>query len=559
MTSNSILSRQMLGNLSLVLMLELIHFAVWVDFGSALSHAMILVHLGLFLIWQPVWRSDESISWLNSGLFIIFILVFASFINLWLIFIWIILLIGFLGGFIKHNTSDQIIYMITLAFLISELLMGVTTQIFRINIGPVAYKLFFYGLFILPLTILIFIRRVSTVIHESVDLLRAVSSALLVSLVALGSLLNMYHTGTGYLDALIGTIVAISFSLIVISWLLSPRLGFSGLSQVWSQSLLNIGTPFEQWLSTISSLNQEIIDPEEFLEAAMEELTNISWISGIHWRVDEREGMHGQEDKHLVHITVNDLEVILYTRLVVGGALFLHCNLLIKIIENLYTSKIQERKLNQQIHLQSIYETGARITHDIKNLLQSIKTLASIVDQKEALSEDKQKLIRSQLPNLSRRLQLALDKLQAPEINTRENRDITSWTEELKNRVDPSLASVTASISINHEIPADLFDSVIDNLLENIASKKQLETGISADIEILADAGRVRIRVRDSGSAIPENKAMRLFGGAIDSENGLGIGIYQASRQAGLSGYTLNLTDNRDGQVCFQLEKEFSD
>jgi len=115
-------------------MLELLHIAVWVDFGGALSRAMILVHFGLFLIWQPIWRGDESISWLNSGLFILLTLAFVSWINLWLIFIWIILLIGFLGGFIKHNTSDQIIYMITLAFLITELLMSVTTQIFNINI-----------------------------------------------------------------------------------------------------------------------------------------------------------------------------------------------------------------------------------------------------------------------------------------------------------------------------------------------------------------------------------------------------------------------------------------
>ena len=36
-----------------------------------------------------------------------------------------------------------------------------------------------------------------------------------------------------------------------------------------------------------------------------------------------------------------------------------------------YIAKIREKTLTQQTHLKAIYETGARITHDIKNLLQS--------------------------------------------------------------------------------------------------------------------------------------------------------------------------------------------
>ncbi|MDX1518542.1 MAG: ATP-binding protein [Gammaproteobacteria bacterium] len=553
MTSEKLLNRHIIGLLCLVLMLEALHFAVWVNFGDALSRAMILIHLGLFLIWQPVWRGDESISWLNSGLFILFTLAFVSWVNLWLIFIWIILLIGFLGGFIKHKTSDQIIYMITLAFLITELLINVTTRIFQISIDPIAYDLFFYGLFILPLAILFFIKRKSSVDRESVDLLRAISSALLISLVALGSLLNMYHTGTSYMDALIETILAISFSLILISWLLSPRLGFSGLSQVWSQSLLNIGTPFEQWLSKISSLNQEIFDPDEFLDAAMEELIRISWITGVNWKAGDKEGQHGKEDKYQVRITVNRLEVTLNTRLIVGGALYLHCNLLIKIIENLYTSKIKERKLNQQTHLKSIYEAGARITHDIKNLLQSLKTLTSIVEQKNSLTPEKQSLIRSQLPHLSHRLQLALDKLQSPDVVQHQMRDIVSWSAELNERLDTDNVIIRTNIDKNREIPADLFDSVIDNLIENIYNKKQLEPDITATIEIAADDENISVTVTDNGSAIPGNRASRLFSEAVDSENGLGIGIYQSSRQARASGFELALENNSDGNVTFCL------
>lgn len=555
MIAGSFKSRHIIGLFSLILMLELLHLALWIDFGGALSRAMILVHFGLFLIWQPVWRGDETISLMNSGLFILLTLVFVAWLNLWFMFFWIILLIGFLGGFIKHNTSDQIIYMVTLAFLITELLMGATTQIFNINTGPVTYNLFFYGLFAVPLILLFFIRRKTTVTRESVDLLRAVSSALLISLVALGSLLNMYHTGTTYLDALIKTILAISFLLLVISWLLSPRFGFSGLSQVWSQSLLNIGTPFEQWLNKISNLNQELTDPDEFLDASMRELMSISWISGLEWNIGAYQGKYGKEDKYQVSIKVKQLTVTLYTRLVVGGTLYLHCNLLIKIIENLYTSKIKERELNDQIHLQSIYETGARITHDIKNLLQSLKTLTSIVGGDESIDSSKQALLKTQLPHLTQRLQLALDKLQSPRAAQQQDQDIKSWSQSLENRLKLNDIKIISDIRVNHEIPGDLFDSVIDNLLENIASKKQLETEITVKIEIRTDENNVCIAVSDTGTAIPADKARHLLTQAVTSENGLGIGIYQSSRHAELHGYSLKLKKNVDGNVCFELEK----
>jgi len=203
--------------------------------------------------------------------------------------------------------------------------------------------------------------------------------------------------------------------------------------------------------------------------------------------------------------------------------------------------------------LQSIYEAGARITHDIKNLLQSLKTLTSIVEQTDALSSEKQTLIKSQLPHLSQRLQLALDKLQSPRDVQQQHQDIQSWSSVLGNRLDQKDITITKKIQSNHEIPVDLFDSVIDNLLENISNKKQQETDITTTIDIYSNDDEIFIFVTDSGTAIPDNKASRLFSEAVDSENGLGIGIYQAYRQAELYGYKLSLENNVNGNVCFKL------
>jgi len=44
-----------------------------------------------------------------------------------------------------------------------------------------------------------------------------------------------------------------------------------------------------------------------------------------------------------------------------------------------------------------------------------------------------------------------------------------------------------------------------------------------------------------------------LMRGPVASRGGLGIGLYQAARQAEAAGYALALETNRDGNVCFVL------
>jgi len=41
----------------------------------------------------------------------------------------------------------------------------------------------------------------------------------------------------------------------------------------------------------------------------------------------------------------------------------------------------------------------------------------------------------------------------------------------------------------------------------------------------------------------------------VQSDSGLGIGLYQAARQAQAAGYVLRLESNRDGEVCFALRR----
>ena len=50
---------------------------------------------------------------------------------------------------------------------------------------------------------------------------------------------------------------------------------------------------------------------------------------------------------------------------------------------------------------------------------------------------------------------------------------------------------------------------------------------------------------------IDDATARELLRGPVASDSGLGIGLYQAARQAGASGFSLALAHHADGKVSF--------
>ena len=538
----------------LALMLELLHLAIWVEFGSPLSRSFMLVHLGLFLIWQPVWRSDERLSWYNGLVFIFLTLAFVTWLNLVFLFAWLILLTGFASGRVLSYQQERPVYLVVLVFLVSQTIIKCTAMLFGLDISANISELFAYLLPILPLLIL-FMPVVPEKSTSSVDFLHATTASALVCLLIFGSLLYTFLSGTEYLTSLIYSLIIIGIFLSIISWLLSPRLGFSGLSQLWSRSLLNIGTPFEQWLSELSKLAQQQQTPEQFLQAAIEELANLPWVAGAKWKTESLSGEYGELTRYEAEMVSDNLTICIYTRNRVGGSLYLHCKLLTQLIENFYIGKLREKELTQQTHLQAIYETGARVTHDIKNLLQSLQAITSIVinDTDSSDNSVSQRILAKQMPSLTQRLQLALDKLQTPEKESHEGIYLKDWWQDLKTRNSSTDIEFQSDVSGDPIIPADLFDSVVDNLLENLREKSQLQTNLTIKISLFSEPDSIYLVVCDDGSALPGSIANTILKEPIKSDNGLGIGLYQAARHAESIGYCLNLSSNKEGQVCFEL------
>lgn len=537
----------------LAMMLEMLHLSIWVDFGSIVSRSFMLSHLGLFLLWQPVWRGDEKLSIENTILFIFFTLALTYWLNLWLLFAWLILLIGFIGGRVTLDKNERTIYVFAIGFLVLELLFACVPGLANVNIEQ---KHLFYTLLpILPILMLIFPSSKSEHQIQMVDFIHSITTSMLTSLVALGSLLIMFINETSYFTALTQTSIAIGGFIICISWLITSQSRFNGVTQLWSSYMLNIGTPLEQWLTELSRFSQQQNEPEEFLSIAINELLNLSWIEGIRWASIDSKGEIGEITKHDTQFSTNNLIIDVYTSNGMGGALYLHCNLLVQLIENFYIAKIREKTLTQQTHLKAIYETGARITHDIKNLLQSLQAITSIIthDSSGSSLEVSQQVLKKQLPNLTQRLQLALAKLQAPQDQDIEEIYLKDWWADLKKRNSHNSITFQQEVHGDPTIPVDLFDSVVDNLLENIQIKQMNETDIRIIITLTCNENMISVIVCDSGSMIPEKISKELLSNVIRSDNGLGIGLYQASKHAGVFNYDLKLINNQPGRVCFEL------
>jgi signal transduction histidine kinase len=543
----------------LALMLMVVHLAIWWDFGGPISRSLTLAHLGLFLLWQPLWSRDRRLELPAAGVFIAVAVAFVAFLSWGLMTFWLLLLTGFVGGRVTVGARERSAYLIGLVFVVSEVLIGCIPPMFHVqSLSGEFQQMFRFGLLAVPVVLFFVPPKLRTSSSaqsgRSVDFLYGLTASLLTVVLALGSLLIMYSAGTDYPVALIQTVLVIAFFLLAISWLWAPLAGFAGLGQLWERYILNIGTPFEQWLGALTGLARQEDVPAAFMDGAMDLLAELPWVAGAAWRTDDASGRSGAETSHEFHHAGSGTEFVIYTHRSMSILLQIHCTLLLRLVTHFRLAKVHERELTQRAHLQAIYETGARVTHDIKNLLQSMQGMTAIVENQDASRHDEvQEMLRRQLPHLTGRLQLALDKLQIPDDATVTEQSLDAWWEDLKARNSVDDVRFEAEVSNNPKIPVDLFDSVVENLLENARSKRQTEPGIDIAVRLRADAEHTTLSVSDTGSDVDPEIVPGLFKAPVRSRNGLGIGLYQAAVYAEQLGYRLRLEENRGSGVRFEL------
>ena len=347
-------------------MLLLLHLAVWWDFGSSKSRSLLLAHAGVFLIWQPFWRLEKRFGLKDTVLFSLVSIGLAC----WIFFCWFVVLIGLMSGFPGYRRSGRLVYMPILFFLVSDLLIGCVPHIFHVKaLPPAVTTMFQYGLLAVPAWV--FIVRPHPgggASSYSVDLLRAISASMMTGMLAVASIAITYHLGVDYPVALFQSLLGLALFLFIISWLLSPRMGFIGLAQLWERSLMNIGTPFEQWLAELAKLADQQQSQDQFFEVSINKLVRLPWFEGAAWVTKTASAEIGRVSEHSTTFRAGDVSVMLYARQPMGRAYYCIATCWCRCWSS-FTLRNSASWISRRTHLQAIYETGARVAHDIKNLL----------------------------------------------------------------------------------------------------------------------------------------------------------------------------------------------
>ena len=528
---------------------------------TALAQSFLFVHFGFFLLWQPVIKQQSSFSVIQLFILVILIAAYIYFFNPWLNAFWTLLLLTLLTGRIFARGLARAAYGLAVITLFFELILFITPDLFNLtalssSIQPVFSTL----LMLLPLLLLLF--PVTDSASNQVDFIRGFLVVILVIFLCMGSVLISVTAQKPYIESTATSAIILSLFLLLTAFLWVPRAGFTGLAQLLEKYVLNIGGPFEQWFTHVSTLEANTgLRPENFLTASLRYLMQQHWICGVRWQAGSTDGLEGDESTNQVSINDDKLRLTIYTYTPVGPSLLLHSKLLLNVLTFYYRAKLQEQQLLKQAHLQAIYETGSKLTHDVKNILQSTQTMSRIISDEDADMQEKIDVLKKQMPLLTQRLNTTLEKLRAP-VNSDDLEQATSgsllhWWNQLQLRYTGRHIAFTTDIDKDMEIPVDIFTTVIENLLDNARNKRIREPKLKIFVELRHSGNNIHLSVTDTGSAIDAQVYPYLFKEVVSSNDGFGIGLYQSYELAKNHGYELSVNKNDNGKVRF-LMKEIS-
>ncbi|MGH8751543.1 MAG: hypothetical protein ACREUV_07540, partial [Burkholderiales bacterium] len=363
------------------LMLLALHGVLMLGLENWLARGFVLTHFGLFLMWQPIWGGERNLDIRHGVLIIIAGLAFAVWSSWWLLAVWIAVLFALIGGNVpgKRQRGQRALSLLAAVYLLAVLLIWVVPHLFASQVLNDTMKL--VARYALPiLVVAIFFIKAENEPESSqraVDMFYSLLLFLLVTALVLGSFVIKQLSQSGYLLALAQTLFLIAVALFALSWLWDPRSGFDGIGQLFSRYLLSVGLPFERWMHSLANLADREGNPEKFLIMSAHEIAMLPWVAGVSWRVAGGERKLGGVSRFPAEFSFGDLHVVLYSRWQLSPALLLHVKLLVRLLADFYHAKVRERQERQNAYTQAVYETGARLTHDVKNLLQSLKSLCN--------------------------------------------------------------------------------------------------------------------------------------------------------------------------------------
>ncbi|HUP96484.1 MAG TPA: ATP-binding protein [Usitatibacter sp.] len=540
-------------------MLLALHAALVSEPGEIFQRLWLLVHFGLFLLWQPFFATERELDVGSVAMLLALPAAILYFLAGWMIVMWLLLLLGILGGrvFTVHVERRNRFYLVAFAYVLTMLLLWTIPALIigeqEIPENVARFLTHVIPLGLAALVLLPFPKEDDA--GQVFDFFYAVMVFQLCVVLVLGSMVLMRFTDGDYVSSVVLTVTGFGLALFVFAVLWNPMRGFGGLRTYFSTYLMSVGMPFELWMRRIAELAETEPEPRRFLEQALGEIAALPWVRGGHWKSPDGEGRFGGESEHSTRFTHHGLEIVFHTAISMSPALFLHMRLLAQVVGEFYEGKRRESALRRHSYLQAVHETGARLTHDMKNLLQSLFAITSMAPKEPA--EGYTGLLQRQLPQLSKRLQSTLEKLRSPEIAASDLPvRATQWWSEVERRFAGGDIALEAAITADGNLPAGLFDAFTENAIDNARAKALREPGIAIRMRFALSAARASLTVCDDGSAVPEPIAQKLFREPIERGYGLGIGLYHVARMAAQAGYSVRLAENRANRVCFVLEQD---
>jgi signal transduction histidine kinase len=543
-----------------VAMLVLLHVVAARGVTDPWARALMLAHLGTLLLWQPFLRGEVRLSPTQAVVIALVAAAVTLRLDWWLLAFWVVVLAGLVGGKVYQQDApwQRRFYLLVFVYLLALLAVVILPEIAPRrevteevrDIAEYALPVLFVPMLFLPT------EPEGADAPQAIDFFYSIFLVLVLGVVVLGSFTFMTLGRQPYLESLTYTVFGIAATILLIGLAWSPRTGFAGLNVFFARYLFSIGLPIEKWLFFLAELSRAEGNPERFVAQAVAGLARLPWVSGAAWRSADGEGRNGAESPNQVQFANEAITLTIWSRYRLSPALDWHLRLLGQLLAEFYVAKRREEAMRAQSYLQAVHETGARMTHDIKNLLQSLNVLCAAAARDEyRASPELEALMRRQLPVVAQRLGKALEKLERPREEDDDAIGAEAWWAALRRQYrDEGVEFEARGLRPGIELPGMLFDSVAANLLRNALRKRSVEgKGIQVRVALECD-GTLALRVADTGRALPAEQAESLFRSPLPSEAGMGIGLFQAARQAEARGYALTLERNREGDVCFALK-----
>lgn len=535
--------------------------AAWETPGSLLGRVLWVADVGLFLLWQPIVSPERRLSPLQIGIVFGLVLVFASQLSWNGLAAWTAFLCALVGGkvVLARNRRLGWFYLLAFGFLCFALFAWISPLAVSDSSLGLRYAsdqwIPWVAVGMLVLLLALLPHGVDEGPAAVYDFLISFVILLVISVVLMRTHTLVVVDHLSHIEAVVQALLSFGLLLLLLSWAWNPRLGFSGFGALASRYLLRLGFPFEEWLGRLTELSDREPEPYRFLEYAAASFLELPWVSGGNWTVPGQSGRFGHEEGFLVELHSGDIELRLFASYRWTAALIWQVNLLLRLVMELYRTKQRDRLLQKMQYVQAVHETGSRVTHDVKNLLQSLDSICFALETVDSdCADELAELMRRQLPAVTQRLRSTLGKLSGNAGEVENRVDLAMWWDEFQQRYQgQDIVFATLSSIGGQRIVQLVFDNVADNLLGNALQKRISEPSLKISVELEAVGDAVTLRVSDDGEPFSPVVETLLFHSPVPSANGLGIGLYHAAELSKRVGYVLKLIENRPGSVRLAL------